>query len=87
MNHSKKTKSGLSERKGVLRGVCMFADNLILDALVRYPGKVKEDDVLDALVAAVTASKGIYGLSIIPDLPEIDSKGLSMQMVYKFKSM
>ncbi len=85
MLYSKKKQSGLSERKRVLRESCLFTDNLIECALAKYKGKVKEDDILDALIAAVTASLNIYGPTAIPEPPEIDSKGLTMQMVYKFK--
>jgi predicted RNase H-like nuclease len=35
-----------------------------------------------ALVAAVTASEEGQGISTIPAEPEVDSKGLLMEMVY-----
>jgi len=82
MRYHKKDERGLLERRQVLRGVCSFADDLVDHALEKNRGKATEDDILDALVAAVTASKSIYGLSLIPDPPEIDSKGLLMQMAY-----
>ena len=82
MKYRKKDERGLLERRQVLSGVCSFVEDLVSYALEKNRGKVAEDDILDALVAAVTASKSIYGLSLVPDPPEIDSMGLSMQMAY-----
>lgn len=82
MKYHKKDERGLLERRQVLRGVCSFVDDLVSYALEENRGKVAEDDVIDALVAAVTASRSICGLSFIPDPPEIDSMGLPMQMAY-----
>ena len=45
-----------------------------------YPRKiVARDDILDALVAAVT---GMNELRTVPGNPEVDSCGLPMEMVY-----
>ncbi len=41
---------------------------------------VAKDDVLDALVAAITA---LGPLNSLPDPPELDDKGLPMQMLYR----
>lgn len=86
MKHGKKDGRGLSERRQVLKSVCSFTDNLVDDVLDRYRGQVKEDDVLDALVAALSASTSSGRLSTIPNPPEIDSKGLPMQMVYSVRA-
>ena len=82
MKYHKKDERGLLERRQVLRGACSFVDDLVSYALKENRGKVTEDDVLDALVAAVTAYKSICGLSFVPDPPEIDSMGVPMQMAY-----
>jgi len=82
MKYHKKDERGLVERRQVLRGICSFIDDLIGYALEENRGKVAEDDIIDALSAAITASKSVYGLSFVPDSPEIDSTGLPMQMVY-----
>jgi len=37
---------------------------------------------MDALIAVLTASMCKRGLKTIPENPEIDSKGLSMQIIY-----
>lgn len=49
-----------------------------------YPkGKVANDDVLDALIAAIEASRCLRdGVAILPGTPEIDSRGLSMEIVF-----
>jgi predicted RNase H-like nuclease len=45
------------------------------------PGKAKVDDYIDALVAAWTAVCRIHGSAVrIPDAPQIDAKGLRMEM-------
>jgi predicted RNase H-like nuclease len=82
MKYHKKDERGLLERKQVLRGVCSFIDDLVSYALEKNRGKVAEDDIIDALAAAVTASRSICRLSFVPDSPEIDSMGLPMQMAY-----
>ena len=45
-------------------------------------GGVAKDDILDALVAAVTARCGHDRLQTIPNCPPKDCKGLPMEMVY-----
>lgn len=80
---SKKLKDGIEERKEVLLSVYPHTKEVVDYALGKYLRKdVAEDDILDALVAAVTASKERRGLSSIPETVEIDSKGLPMEMVY-----
>lgn len=44
---------------------------------------VVRDDILDALSAGVTGLLGEKKLDSIPEIPEIDSKGLRMEMVFK----
>ncbi len=43
---------------------------------------VARDDVVDALVLAVTAAQPKERLSTIPDQPEWDTKDLPMEMVF-----
>ena len=82
MKYSKKTEDGLSERRQVLRRVYPYTDDVVAFALREYQGRAAEHDILDALAAAVTASSERRGLSTIPEKPEVDSRGLSMEMVY-----
>lgn len=74
---------GLRERKGVLRKYC-DVDNLFRRARAKFPYKkyVSDDDILDALVAAVSAQNFGKNPSSLPEKPEKDSKGLPMQIVY-----
>jgi len=83
MRHSKKTREGFSERKGVLLNVYDRTDDIVSYALSKFPRReVSADDILDALAAAVTASVEEQHLSSIPKTAEVDSCGLSMEMVY-----
>ncbi len=43
---------------------------------------LRPDDVIDALVGAVTARLGAERLRTLPATPEHDSKGLRMEIVY-----
>ena len=82
----KKTKEeGIKERLSVLQMVEPRAWTIFKKASSRIPeARVKKDDILDALVAAVTARRGWQsgGLQMLPESPDKDSKGLAMEMVY-----
>lgn len=89
MKFSKKKAEGFLERKKALGRVCkssgeIAACKIIEYSLSKYRRKdLAKDDVLDALVAALTALMGNkYGFVYVPDKPEIDSMGLKMQMLY-----
>lgn len=83
MRHNKKTKEGFSERFEVLRSVHPLTTEIARQAFSSYRRKdVARDDILDALSAAVTAVAGEKNLSSIPETPEVDSKGLPMEIVY-----
>jgi len=84
MNFSKKKSSGFDERIRVLRDSYIDTDKLVERALSQFRRKdVAKDDILDALVAALTARFGYEnGLHSIPTNPEIDSRGLPMRMIY-----
>jgi len=43
---------------------------------------LQRDDILDALVTAVTAVGGSKSLASIPESGEIDTRGISMEMVF-----
>ena len=84
MSFNKKRAAGRDERMAVLRRV----DQKTTDAIVETARKrflrrcVAMDDILDALIAAYTAEHGWSRHRSIPDLPEHDSLGLPMEMVY-----
>ena len=86
--YSKKAKEmrGIKERIEILEKVEPKTQE-IFDAVCppKFLRKdVARDDVLDALVAAVTARRGWQsgGLQTLPESPDKDSKGLAMEMVY-----
>ena len=83
MEHPKKKEEGFKERLEVLSSVYPYTQELVDLAMRRYRRRyVARDDILDALAAAVTASMERRGLQTIPEAPEIDSKGLPMEMAY-----
>ena len=83
MAFNKKDRRGIRERKEVLFSRYPHCELIFKYAEGTYDRKdVARDDILDALVAAVTASKGEQVLINIPANPEIDAKGLPMEMVY-----
>jgi len=83
MKYSKRKREGFAERLELLLSVYPYAKGLVYYAERKYPRKeLARDDILDALVAAVTASKKEQGLSFLPDKATFDGKGLPMQMAY-----
>jgi len=84
MKYSKKSPEGFLERKETLGNICLFTDELVGTALLRYRRKhLAKDDILDAFAAAITAKMGyMYGFEYVPFEPEIDSHGLKIQLVY-----
>ncbi|ALS23136.1 DUF429 domain-containing protein [Paenibacillus naphthalenovorans] len=56
MHSGKKSQAGFDERMAHLRGVYAQADEVVEELMLRYPRKaVARDDIVDALVLAVTA--------------------------------
>lgn len=84
MEHSKGKLKGYFERLGVLMSVYPNTPKVIKEARERYPLKkdFEDDDILDALVAVVTAYKSRGKLKSIPEKPQTDSTGLPMQIIY-----
>ncbi len=83
MESNKKECKGESERICVLEGIEPRTRVIYGEACRRFVGGgVGKDDILDALVAAVTARCGFGRHRTIPDCPPVDSKNLAMEMVY-----
>jgi predicted RNase H-like nuclease len=81
--NKKKSKEGFSERLTVLSEYFANAEEIANDALAGFYRKdVKRDDILDSMVAAVTARFGKNRLESLPKNPEIDNAGLPMEIVY-----
>lgn len=82
MAHGKKKKEGFNERIDVLKRHYKHTEAIIEDALSNYLRKeLARDDIADALIGAVTAQYSTK-LTTLPEVPEIDSQGLPMEMVY-----
>lgn len=82
MKHGKHTAKGLEERLCVLSKHYPETEDIYNAALKKFPRKkVKKDDILDAIAAAVTACCP-DNLRTLPAVPEQDAKGLPMEMVY-----
>ena len=83
MEHSKKNREGEAERLRVLQRREPRAQEILDDACYKFLRRqATRDDILDALVAAVTARYGLGRLKTIPDCPPRDCEGLPMEMVY-----
>ncbi len=83
MQCGKKTDSGEQQRLEVLKRFEPRTCKIYRKACRRFVGGgVAKDDILDALVAAVTARCGHDRLQTIPNCPPKDCKGLPMEMVY-----
>ena len=85
MLHSKKKKEGFSERLELLKSVYPQTEAIICHALIHWDRQeLNRSDILDALVAAVTVKNGRNNLVSIPEVPEFDSYGLPMEIVYYY---
>ena len=83
MAHYKKSPQGEAERFAVLKRYFSRSSALITSALDRYPRKhLTRDDIFDALVNAVTASRLDMAIETLPAEPIRDTLGIPMQMVY-----
>lgn len=83
MQFNKKQAQGFAERYELLQHYCAATDEIVDTALVQFPRKdLAKDDILDALVLAISALHGIKGLISIPAQPPLDPRGIRMEMVY-----
>jgi predicted RNase H-like nuclease len=83
MKYNKKTTEGYEQRIAVMERFLPGAKRIVETALGQYPRKqLARDDIVDALVGAVTTSMS-GSFQTIPDGPEVDDAGLSMEIVYK----
>ena len=83
MRHRKKSTLGFDERLRLLQRVFPRTNDIVAHALDQFPRKdVARDDILDALVAAVTALKP-EALSSLPEPGQTDAFGLPMEIVYR----
>lgn len=71
----------------MLRQLDARTDSIVEGAMARFRRlKVARDDILDALVAALTARCHPHELRSFPSEPQLDEHGLPMEMVYRHTS-
>lgn len=87
MRYSKKTKAGSTERLLLLTDFFAKTPLIYQNVSEKFPRKkVALDDILDALVLALTGLSGwCNGFNYLPDEPEFDNLGLKMQLIYAKK--
>ena len=83
MRHHKKKARGFCERLALLERFHPDAGRCFDEIRTRYRRRdLANDDILDAMSAAITASADPGALRTLPELPVQDSCGLPMEMVY-----
>ncbi len=83
MQFSKGDEEGLEERQSLLQALFPETQWIVSRALMRYQlNQVKRNDVLDALSMVVNVHLGT--LVSIPGEDDRDSKGVRMEMVFKY---
>jgi predicted RNase H-like nuclease len=83
MRHGKKTAAGRKERLAVLMRYEPEADALVERALAETQRRdLMADDVIDAMVAFITAEAASESLISISGEPLMDERGLVMEMVH-----
>ena len=83
MQYNKKTEQGKQERLSILENYFASCHQLFEQACSQFLRRqVADDDIIDAMVCAVTAKHGYNNYSTVPALPEHDVHGLAMEMVY-----
>ena len=79
----KKTGAGFDERFALLEGFRPSVGEDFDRIRTEFRrGDVADDDILDAMAAAITASADPVALKTLPEHPTKDSRGLPMEMVY-----
>lgn len=83
LRYPKRKVDGFNERRSILEGIFPGVDIPTRIAAARLCNRVGPDDILDAMIAAWSAWRAAQSLSErIPPTPELDSRGLRMEMVY-----
>jgi predicted RNase H-like nuclease len=83
MQHNKKTEAGHGERMAVLQRFFSGADAVLLDATKKYRRReMARDDIVDAMVLAVSARLGYGKYRSFPVEVPTDEAGLPMAISY-----
>jgi predicted RNase H-like nuclease len=84
MVHPKKAPFGFLERLQLIQQYDPKAETWLREMALKYrPKEVATDDVVDAMILAITAADGSRKLQTLPEKPEIDGQGLPMEIVYR----
>ncbi len=85
MSHAKTTPEGAAERLGVLSDYLPWAREFFHNLRRGRRRQLPHPVVLDALASALTAAghPRLSGLRSFPTEPEVDARGLSMEMVHR----
>jgi len=83
MRHNKKQEAGRHERLAVLQKYFAPCHQLFESAASQYLRRqLALDDIIDAMVCAVTAKFGYNNYTTVPASPSSDIRGLPMEIVY-----
>jgi predicted RNase H-like nuclease len=83
MRCNKKQREGQQERLSVLEDAFPQCRVLFKQACAEFPRReVARDDIIDAMVCAVTAKQGYGSYQTVPATPARDGQGLAMEIVY-----
>ena len=83
MQFNKKTAEGYRERTYLLQNLHPLSEGLVKSAGEKYRRKdVARDDILDALVLALTALSPPESIVTFPANPPLDDRQLAMEIVY-----
>lgn len=83
MPFSKSSPEGIEERLQLLQKYCPSADEIFATAKQKYLRKaVATDDILDALVLAITAASPTDSIRTIPEIQERDDRKIPMEIVF-----
>jgi predicted RNase H-like nuclease len=86
MQYSKKTREGQQERLRVLEHYFPQCHGFLEQSCAGFPRRqVLRDDIIDAMVCAVTARHGYGDYRTVPANPPRDGQGLPMEIVYQAK--
>jgi predicted RNase H-like nuclease len=84
MQHPKKTVAGQAERLALLERLDPRITPVFDKTMQKYRRReVQADDILDAMVALITAREGQGQLASLPAEPPVDEAGLPMRMMYR----
>lgn len=83
MDFPKKTNQGIEERLQLLQNHCQLSEKIFSEAKQKYPRKdLAKDDILDAMVLAITAASPVETSCTIPEIPERDERNIAMEIVF-----